>query len=644
MSPEEAFEMKMRTLTSSVIKRGKLRTRRAGAGQKVRKRDKLFNRVKGEWSTNTVFIDNQKFIVQPLEESGAKRVEIMLASIKHVLPTEDGTDFALTWTSSEVADTVSPGKKTVNEFENENGEFVMGADLGFSDDEDEEEMGARLKDEVLVFRAATVEEARSWINALNRAIQISRSTQVTSSFKMLREYSTMGEEVDRWAEGEPGAVVGKNKKRGNLNQAERMWAKANRDAKRLPRPVQAFGRLSGSIATTLSITMVGGFFKSLLKAGVAPTQMRRATMEVFQSVWLDAITFFAPEMLFHVSGDLPEPLIDTKQNKRDRRKARRERRRREKRLSSRSSGSRGSRSSVADEEEEEDTASLRASLTRDPSAVKPLRVMVMNSACECDLLFVMMLAKAIEESQGRVKGYISNDERNELLGLGAVFDIFGFVSLVRRDKEKAQAHDAKRIKKHLSQLFKDDAYEWAVIFPERGYPSVKTIRKQSEVHDGDRPELELSLLPDANELEAILDAAEGRPVEIFDMTLSYEGFRGQLPESDGEFKVYARDSRLPTYKNLLGGTSSENIHINLKQFQPDDVASHPAGVAGWLDERWERKDRMLQHFSDYQAFPPDDDEDEIRRDAFTVKGNALPMVFVWLFNLFAISFIFVYLF
>jgi len=608
LSPEELFEQKMRSLTKSVIKAGKLKTRR-NVGQRLRKRDKIFQKVMGEWTTNSVFIDNEKVIVQELDKSTStpRRIEIKLASIKHVLPVDDTAEFAVTWSApekQEKAAAFSPLKVK----EQEDGEFSFGFGPDSDDDEldDEPDTMEALKDQVLVFRASNADDSRAWVQALNRAIQISKSTGLTSSASMLREYNTLQPEdaVDDVAKlQKQSSAFNKKKHRSKLTQAEELWSRANREAKKLPSPMQTVGRTAGAIAATVSMAFVTGFVKSLLKLVVAPSPVRRATMETFQSVWVEAMTWLVPPVLFHLTGDVPKPI---------------------------KKGSRYSRRRT----------SFRQSLPKE----KTTRIFVMNSCCEADLLYMMMIAKGVEEAHGNVKGFISKDERDQLIGLGSIFELFDFVFLNRRSKDEKQDKDQESIDKHFARLHADKGYEWSVVFPERGWPSTHTVTKQNRSIEGTgKPELKMLLQPEANELEAALEALEGRKVEIYDATLAYDGYLDELPERSREYSLSGKYPIIPSYKNVLKGTASSDIHLNLKIFNRDDIVSHEGGVQGWLEERWQRKDEILQHFATYAAFPPDENEEAVRRDAFSVEGTVIPMVAVWVFNFICILFLFAYL-
>mmetsp|Transcript_10982 Transcript_10982/g.19395 ORF Transcript_10982/g.19395 Transcript_10982/m.19395 type:complete len:637 (-) Transcript_10982:250-2160(-) len=629
LTPEEKWEGKMQKLTQSVIKSGKLRTQRR-EGKRMRKRDKLLlNHVIGDWMPNSVFIDNQKVIVMPESASGEKRLEIMLDSVVSVEPVKgDEMGFELKWTSKDHASVVAPSKKK----EAETDEFVMGLDL--SDEEDD--LLPKIEHQ-MHFRALSESEAHDWINAVNRAMQIRHATNVTNSTSYLKTYSTM----PRDGGNEIGSLRKKRQQYMNLSPATTaILDQAHKSFLRLPPSVQSIARSVGIISATGSVIMVGGFAKSLLKAAVAPSASRRFIARNFERIWVDAIAWMAPPLLFNITGDVPDavkeprggfPIPGSKRRASKRKSSKRA-----------SISSRASKSSRASTSSQFSALSSSSSLSN-PEDVAPIRIVVMNSVSECDILYIQMLAKAIDDSHGKVKAFINKVERNRAFGLGAIFDLFGFTFLNRNDNVKSDEVDKKRIKKYLDQLAKDNAYEWIAVFPERGWANQDAIEEENESDANEhRPSLQTLLLPNANELEACLDRLDGRPnVEIYDMTVCYSSYSGDLPETA---KDVLKNPKVPTYKNLLKGTSSNNIHISSQVFSMEEIMDYETGVRGWLDSRWERKDELLQHFATYQVFPPEEDRfGKVREDSFSVDGDIVLMLALWIFNFFTFSFVFVYL-
>lgn len=608
LTPEELFERKMQVLARSVIKSGQLRTRRR-VGLRQRKRDKIFHKVIGEWALNTVFIDNEKVIVQNLEVT-SQRMEIMLNSIKHVVPVDGEPEFAITWTAREREEVAT--RSPLRQKEQEDGEFSFsfGGDSDFEEDSLDHMNPSKVtfRDEVLVFRANTMEEAREWVNSINKAIQVSQSTKPKSSFTQLREYNTAIDDGPALQRQSTGHRLGRRNKSRLYFEAEEMWTRNNREAKqKAEKPLETLGRTAGAIAASLSINMVGGIVKSALKAVSAPSTFRRATATRLQTIWVDAIVWLLPPQLFHLSGDVPKPANLRRSSRHSKRHS---------------------------------TSSRRSSRRRSLPSEKVTRIFLMNSACEADVIYMMFVAKALEDAQGNVKAFLSLRERVALLGLGSLFELFGFTFLSRRSKEDREMKDRKNVARHYRALHADRAYEWSLIFPERGWATKDAIQEQRLEEPG-RPELDTLLLPDANELIAALEALEDKQVEIYDVTIAYEGYSDEV--ADNERELY-KNRLVPSYRNLLSASASTDIHMNIVRFDPKDVLLHPGGTAGWLDERWQMKDHKLKHFSLYTAFPPENEEEVITRDAFSVEGNIKPMVALWVINLVVLLFTLIYLF
>jgi hypothetical protein len=396
----------------------------------------------------------------------------------------------------------------------------------------------------------------------------------------------------------------------------------------LPPGVQTFLRTTGVMCSTLSTLVLGGAADAALRTGVAPSWARRRVGNALQRVWVDAVAWLAPPLQFCVTGELPgaytpaPPRVALAAAK----------------ALGEATGKR--LSSGRRDHRDRDRGSKRAAGAAAAAAPSfalerpPTRLLVMNRMAECDVLLVQMLAHAIDGSHGRVKALLSQHDRQHLFALGNLYEIFGYCFLSGSTKPKAREVDRKRLARFVQELARDDtAYEWVVLFPERGFASQHAVRAQAEgapegVLGGERPALDLLLQPDAAELEAVLRELHGTPsVEVFDLTFSYEGWTGVLPATD---KARRAGSLVPNYNNLLRGSCAASIHVDSVAFVPSDITEHAGGVQGWLDQRWARKDALLRHFKDHHCFPV---EAEAEREWFESSGSPLMILLQWFFNL-----------
>jgi len=556
---EAAWDAKMRKLTMSVLKKGKLKTPRRKDGERRRKRDKLFHR---EWADNEVFIDNQKFIVQPGDKT--QRIEIMLEDIIHVSHADEPNDFELSWGcehgSTVLVQAVSSEK---NNRQDEVEEFSMGnLDDGFNF-----EM-PRTDDHRLVFRGADRDDAQSWMNAINRAIQVTKSTDATSSASLLREYSTIGGDVNKWG--------GKGRKK-KANLEVKLKKATHKISTIFPPRVQAIGRSVGTVLSTISTIMIGGFLQSLLIAAVAPPAQRRDFRAWLQNIWLDAITWMTPNIEFHVYGD---NLVSTR--------------------GIRSSNKRNSKRNSSQAE---------------------INILVANSLSECDVLYSMMLAEAVESKGGCLKALVPQQERRMFLGLGKVLDLFGFVFIDRSNKADVDEINFRRIQKHVARLVQEKGSEWLIIFPEHGYPTPRTKLKQGAGFEN-------ILGPHPEELEACLETLKNRQVNVYDLTFAYKGY-------DGHFVNEAA----PSYSTCMNGQAATDIFLFSKRYSCEEVLD--MGLEKWLGERWNEKDEMLTHFATHGVFPVDPERERV--DVFAAKGQIVNMLALWIFNCIFITFLAKYL-
>lgn len=123
-----------------------------------------------------------------------------------------------------------------------------------------------------------------------------------------------------------------------------------------------------------------------------------------------------------------------------------------------------------------------------------------------------------------------------------------------------------------------------------------------------RPELELTLLPRARGFQAVIEMIKkhsGEFPEVFDMTMSFDSYSGEIPTWEMGY-TRNRDILIPNHSTLVLGKCSRRCHLDCRKFSVEDIEKHPYGVEGWLDDRWIRKDRLLQKYTLKQGFDPEE--------------------------------------
>lgn len=121
----------------------------------------------------------------------------------------------------------------------------------------------------------------------------------------------------------------------------------------------------------------------------------------------------------------------------------------------------------------------------------------------------------------------------------------------------------------------------------------------------DRPKFERVLLPRTSGLQIILDAVDGVKPDIYDMTIAFPTYSGEVPTFD---MGYSRktDTGVPSMKSLLAGQGPAHVAIHSKKFAFDDATQD---LEAFLDARWREKEARMNHFIDHQAFPVQEGED-----------------------------------
>ena len=244
------------------------------------------------------------------------------------------------------------------------------------------------------------------------------------------------------------------------------------------------------------------------------------------------------------------------------------------------------------------------------------KVLIMNRCTGVDFFYACILAQEVNHS-GHVKAILQRDVRFLPL-VGPVLSWFRFLSL-KGDK----VHDQYLIEAYMERLGKTKS-EWLVFFPESRHINAQSLRRSKEAaHENGRPELNNLLLPHADMLSSCLEHINNEETEIYDMTLLFEGYSGEVPDRD----VFQRerDVNIPNLMKLLMNTATNKIHLDSRLWKLKDVVDYEGGIQGWLDDCWVRKDALLEHFKTHQNFPVD----SRLRDVFTSRGSIREMFVLW---------------
>lgn len=109
------------------------------------------------------------------------------------------------------------------------------------------------------------------------------------------------------------------------------------------------------------------------------------------------------------------------------------------------------------------------------------------------------------------------------------------------------------------------------------------------------------------------------------MTLNWDSYSGEIPTWEMGYSR-ERDRKIPSFPGVLNGTSSESCHMDSCKFSIEEVAGHPEGIQGWLNDRWERKDRLLEEFIRLKRFPGEAVE-QGEEETWQRVAKSVPIVF-----------------
>lgn len=119
-----------------------------------------------------------------------------------------------------------------------------------------------------------------------------------------------------------------------------------------------------------------------------------------------------------------------------------------------------------------------------------------------------------------------------------------------------------------------------------------------------RPKFERVLLPRTSGLQIILNAVEDVKPDIYDLTLAFPTYSGEVPTFDMGYDRKT-DTGVPSMKSLLAGQGPKHVAIHSKKFSYDEATQN---LETFLDARWQEKEERMNYFIKHQKFPVKDEE------------------------------------
>lgn len=114
------------------------------------------------------------------------------------------------------------------------------------------------------------------------------------------------------------------------------------------------------------------------------------------------------------------------------------------------------------------------------------------------------------------------------------------------------------------------------------------------------------LLPRSAGLEVLLEAiAKADPLvypDIYDMTMIFDGYSGEIPMAEHDYEL-VRDTTLPTLESFLKGHGPEKVHITSTRYAFKDVRGQ---VVPFLDRCWQAKQSQLSHYIEHGVVEPNE--------------------------------------
>lgn len=147
------------------------------------------------------------------------------------------------------------------------------------------------------------------------------------------------------------------------------------------------------------------------------------------------------------------------------------------------------------------------------------------------------------------------------------------------------------------------------------------------------------LLPRTSGLQIILDAVNDVKPDIYDMTIAFPTYTGEVPTFE---MGYSRkvDTDVPSMKSLLAGQGPQHVAIHSKKYSYEEATQN---LERFLDARWQEKEERLSYFIENQQFPVENEAQTVLslpvrhcRDVDAKLGVMLTLMFLSNYSFFLV--------
>ncbi|CAH0482238.1 unnamed protein product [Peronospora belbahrii] len=237
-----------------------------------------------------------------------------------------------------------------------------------------------------------------------------------------------------------------------------------------------------------------------------------------------------------------------------------------------------------------------------PSDLTKPTIIISNHQVDADWWYIWQAARH-QKAAGNIK-IVLKDQLKYLPIIGWGMRLFQFLFLRRRIDQ-----DQEHIERYMHGLITDGVPFWLVLFPEgTTIHSEYVTKSQAFAMREGRPKFERVLLPRTTGLQIILDAVADVKPDIYDLTLAFPSYSGEVPTFD---MGYGRkiDTEVPSMKSLVAGKQpAGSVAIHSRKFSYEDAT---VDLQEFLDARWKEKEERLNYFIEHHRFPGEEKTVEI---------------------------------